>query len=355
MSKIIKWVTFEWTSWSQLFDQMIESSLDNAKVVYSHKDAMNRLSFSKAPIIGASQKFSEVDNWMWLNSSSEVAKATEIERRFGNSKGIYTNIYKNKISVTGRFYDWMKVTKSLNGASEDVQAKMLDYGKNMSYLMNNGEKTKAQVMMKVITLWEASTHSWALTPDWQPLFSASHPIEILGTTQSNLVTWTHWTDADKITKLTDAVNKLRSMRLANWDYVYTSGWEVEPYILRVPVIALLDWTRALNNLNGTSWQGSNANAVNIFSVSGFLVKVEPEPLLWSYDTDKVQIGNETACYLLNPAYLKQNECFKIYDVKDLFVTSEEIKDPRSFVTYIEWEFGASHYFAERWIVKLKGA
>jgi hypothetical protein len=45
----------------------------------------------------------------------------------------------------------MRTTKTIKGANSDIQAKVLDMGKNMSYIMNNGSKTKAQVLVQVLT------------------------------------------------------------------------------------------------------------------------------------------------------------------------------------------------------------
>jgi hypothetical protein len=357
MSEIIKWVTFEWSENTQLFDQLVVSSIDNAKFQDTYKDYKTSLYYTETPILWPNDQHGSFDPGMWLSETGELEKAPELERRFGNLKGIYQKEYKGKISVTGTFYDWMRTTKTIKGANSDIQAKVLDMGKNMSYIMNNGSKTKAQVLVQVLTKWHLGTAAnWpgSLTPDGQPLFSASHPIASLWTTQSNIQTWVFTTDADRITALTAAVNKLRNMRLANGDFVYTTAWESEPYVLKVSVPEALAWKRALNGNMKYSGQWANANAVNIFEVADFMVRIEACPMLWTYDADKNIIGDLTSAYLMNPVYLREAEALKCYTIKDLTVVTDEIKDPRSYVAIWEAKFGADHYGAELWIVKLTG-
>ena len=355
MSEIIKWVTFEWSKNTQLFDQLIVSSIDNAKFVDVYEPTKQSLYFTETPVLGPNDEHGSFDPGSWLSEAWELEKAPELARRFGNTKGIYQKNYKGKISVTGTFYDWMKTTNSIKGANSDVQAKVLDMGKNMKYIMQNGSKSKAQVLVKVLTQWELWTSAnWpgSLTPDGQPLFSASHPIEITGGTQSNIQTWVFTTDADRITALTAAVNKLRNMRLSNGDFVSTVAGSSEPYVLKVSVPEALAWKRALNGNMKYSGQGTNANAVNIFEVADFMVKVEECAILGTYDADGVMIGNTTAAYLMNPVYLREAEALKTYSIKPLTVVTDENKDPESYVAIWTMLFGADHYGAELGIVKL---
>ena len=145
------------------------------------------------------------------------------------------------------------------------------------------------------------------------------------------------------------------MRLANGDYVYTTAGSSEPYVLKCSVPEALAWEKALNGKMRYSGQGSNANAVNIFEVDNYMVRVEICPILGTYDADKVIIGDTTACYLMNPVYLRDAEALRCYTIKPMTVVTDEIKDPRSYVALIEGAFGADHYGAELGIVKLTGA
>lgn len=357
MSKIIKWVTFEGAQDTQLFNQLIVSSIDNAKFVDQYEPTKQALFFTETPVLWPNDEHSSYDPGSGLSEAGESEKAPELQRRFGNSKGIYQKYFKGKISVTGAFYDWMRTTREVSGANSDVQAKILDMGKNMKYIMANGQKTKAQVLAQVLTkgtLGTSANGPGSLTPDGQPLFSTSHPIALLGTTQSNIQTWVFTTDADRLTALTGAVNKLRNMRLSNGDFVSTSAGSSEPYVLKCSVPEALAWKRALNGNMKYSGQGNNANAVNIFEVADFMVRIEECALFGTYDSDWVIIGDTTSAYLMNPVYLREAEALKAYSIKPLTVVTDEIKDPRSFVAIWELAFGADHYGAELWIVKLTG-
>ena len=349
--------TFEGSQNTQLFNQLVVSSFDNSKFEPQIKDVKARLYFTEVPIIGSAMLFSNFTPGLGMTQSTELGKATELESYIGGTKGIGQKIFKSKITTTGTFYDWMRKTKSINGANSDVQANIYDMGKKAKQLLMNGDKSMAHLIIKVLTEGELTSGidnlAASITPDGQALFSASHPIFATGGTQSNLVTGTFATDADKITKLTDAVNKMRNMRLANGDFAHTLG--NSELVLKVPFSAMLDWSRALNNLLATSGTGTNSNAVNIFSVDGFQVRLEAEPLLGSYDSDKNIIGNTTSVYLMNPGYLLATEALKCYTVNPLNVTTDEIKDPRSFVALAEMSYGASHYWAELGIVKMTGA
>jgi len=145
------------------------------------------------------------------------------------------------------------------------------------------------------------------------------------------------------------------MRLANGDFVSTTAGSSEPYVLKVSVPEALAWKRALNGHMKYSGQGNNANAVNIFEVDDFMVRIEECALFGTYDANGVIIGNTTAAYLMNPVYLREAEALKTYSIKPLTVVTDEVKDPRSFVAIGEMLFGADHYGAELGIVKLTGA
>ena len=358
MSIVVRWVTFEWSKETQLFDQLIISSIDNAKFSDIGEQTKKALCFTETPIAGPNDEHGSYDPGNGLTESGELEKSPELSRRFGNTKGIYQKIYKGKITVTGVFYDWMKTARSIEGAPSDIQAKVLDMGKNITYIMKNTERTKAQIMTKVLTeghLSNAANGPGSLTPDGQPLFSNSHPIAITGGVQSNIVTGVLTTDANKITALTTAVNRLRTMRLGNGDYVRTVTSSNEPYILKVAVGEFLAWKRALNANMKYSGQGSNSNAVNIFEVSDFIVKIEEDVLIGTYDADGKVIGNVVEAYLLNPNYLTEAEALKCYSIKPFSIVTDEIKDPRSYVALGEWLYGADHYGAELGIVKLTWA
>lgn len=358
MAQIVKWVTFEWSQDTQLFNQLIVSSIDKAKFVDVYEPTKQSLYFTETPVLWPNDEYSSYDPGSGLSKSGEVEKAPELQRRFGNSKGIYQDYFKGKISVTGTFFDWMRTTNKVEGANSDVQAKILDMGKNMKYILQNGQKAKAQQLVKVLTMGTLGTSAnWpgSLTPDGQPLFSANHPIEITGWVQSNIQTWVFTSDANRITALTGAVNKLRNMRLPNGDFVSTTAGSSEPYVLKCSVPEALAWTRALNGRMKYSGQGANANAVNIFEVADFMVKIEECPLLWTYDADGVMIWDTTKAYLMNPVYLREAEALRAYSIKPLTVVTDEIKDPRSYVAIGEMAFGADHYGAELWIVLLTGA
>lgn len=193
-----------------------------------------------------------------------------------------------------------------------------------------------------------------MTPDGQPLFSTSHPIAITGGVQPNIVTGVLTSDANKITALTSAVNQMRSMRFANGDFVSALAGTSEPYVLKVAPQDKLAWVRALNGNMKFSGQGANANAVNIFEVADFFVKIEELPILTTYDADKNVIGATGEAFLLNPVYLREAKALRTYTIKPLTVVTDMIKDPASFVAIGEMAYGCDHYGAELGIVKLTG-
>jgi len=146
-----------------------------------------------------------------------------------------------------------------------------------------------------------------------------------------------------------------NMRDGNGDFTSVSvAGEQEPFILKVAPQDELAWLEALNGLMKYSGQGTNANAINIFTVDNFMVKVEKIALLTTYDSDKNVIGAVTEAYLMNPSFLRETKALRTYTIKPLTVTTEEIKDPRSYVAYGEMAYGCDHYGAELGIVKLTG-
>lgn len=341
-----------------MFDQLIITSIEKAKFSKAGEVYAKALAFTMSPVLGPNTKYSSIEPGNGLQKSSENAKAPELSRRFGNTKGIYQEIYKGKITATGIFYDWLKKAKTLNGADSDIQASALQVGKDMTFIMQQGEKTKAQVLTKVLTLGASISTAngpGSATPDGQPLFSANHPILALGTVQSNIVTGAFTNTAARIALLETAVQRMRNMRLANGDFIYTMVTDASPYILKCSVTDKYEWEKALNGYKVWSGNGANANQVNMFTVGGYNIVVEELPTLGTYDADGVIIGDTVAAYLMNPAYLNEAEALRCYTIHEMSVVTDEVKDPRQLVALGELAYGADHYGAEVGIIKMTGA
>lgn len=337
---------------------MIVSSIEKAKFSKAGEVYAKALAFTMSPMLGPNTKYSSIEPGNGLQESNENAKAPELSRRFGNTKGVYQKIYKGKITATGIFFDWLKNTSTLKGADSDIQASALQLGKDVQYIMKQGEKTKAQVLTKVLTLGNAITAPngpGSATPDGKSLFATDHPILGTGGTQSNIVTGAFTDNATRITRLESAVQALRNMRLANGDFIYTAIDDASPYILKCPVSDKYNWEKALNGYKVWSGNGVNANQVNMFTVGGYNIVVEELPTLGTYDADGAIIGDTTAAYLMNPAYLNEAEALRCYTIHEMSVVTDEIKDPRQFVALGELAYGADHYGAELGIIKLTGA
>lgn len=354
ITKLENGLSFEGTYPDGIFESTIVQTIDQSDLVTNSKDVAAMLGFSDTTLLGPDQKFSTKVPGLSLKKWDEKSKAPERKFWFGPNKGVYQDIFTEKVTSTDLFLDWARTANTLEGAPMGVQAEMIDIAGQTKDLVEAMDKTEAELMVKVYTEGEdtnAANGPGSLTPKGKALFATDHTIEETGGTFSNLITGAYTDVATRTALLKTALDNLRTARFDNGQKVTTNK---TPFVLVCPVEQEGAWGEVLNNYKEYSGQGENANQANYFLFEGFKVMVKALEIFGDYDADGLEIGNSIASYVTNPTYLAKSKAFRKYSIGDSGVQVFEENDPKSMVTIVRDKFGADHYGAEYGVVKITG-
>lgn len=355
IKKLENGLSFEWTYSDGIFEATVVETIDQQDLVNKSKEVASLLGFVNTTLLWPDQKFSTKVPWLSLKEVGEKGKAPERKFWYGPNKWVYQKIYSEKVTSTDLFLDWARTAQTLKGAPQWVQAEMIDIAGQTKDLVEASDRTEAEIMTKILTEWTSTTAAnwpWSLTPKGKALFATDHAIEETGGTFSNIKTGAFTDTATRTTILKAAIDQIRAFRFDNGQKVMSVTGNAMPFYLVVPTEQMGSWMEVLNNYSEYSGQGTNSKQENYFLFEGFKVVLKELPLLWDYDADGNVIGNTTACYLLNPNYLMKSKSFRHYSLSDKKVKVFEENDPESMVTIVRNKFGADHYGAEYWVVKL---
>lgn len=355
IKKLENGLSFEGTYPEGIFESTIVETIDQEDLVNKSKEVSKLLGFTDTTLLWPDQKFSTKVPGLSLKEVGEKGKAPERKFWYGPNKWVYQKIYSEKVTSTDLFLDWARTANTIKGAPMGVQAEMIDIAGQTKDLVEGSDRTEAEVMTKVLTLWETATAAngpASLTPKGKALFATDHTVEETGGTFSNIKTGAFTDTATRTTILKEAIDQIRGFRFDNGQKVLGVSGNAMPFYLIVPTEQMGSWMEVLNNYSEMSGQGANSKQENYFLFEGFKVMLKELPLLGDYDADGIQIGNTTACYLLNPNYLMKSKALRHYSLSDKKVKVFEENDPEAMVTIVRNKFGADHYGAEYWIVKL---
>lgn len=336
---------------SELMNPMITKVVDQINLEREGGDVKTCLGFTDTRPLSSKQTFSSVNGVNELPVILENGTKEEIETSVGPEKGYEVNEYGGKITASFLFTEWLKVSQTLSGASDDLKVEFVDQAQRTKKLLQAAKKgmdyETTKVYAKGFTV-SAGYGPGSATPKGQPLFSANHTIFATGGTFSNLQTGALTKD-----NLQAAIKKHIDIRLENGDRVNQP--RTVGYTLFVSPDKEMEALELLNNHSKFSGAGTNSAEENVFMFEGSRVKLEVMEKLGSYDRDGVMIGKTDQWFLVNMPALKQSEALKFIRLYSPLVKQYINNETDQSIIDIRNAFAVDHYGAEYFIVGSNGA
>lgn len=331
---------------SDLMDPMITKVVDQINLERKGAKAKEALGFVDTRPLSSKETYSSVNGVNELPAILENGTKEEIEVSVWPEKGYKIVEYGGKITSSFLFWEWLKKSQTLKGASDDLKAEFVNQAKKSKKLMQAADKGMEYECTKVYTLgFDITSAYWpgSATPKGQPLFSNSHTIFATGWTFSNLQT-----GALSSTTLKEAIQKHIDIRLENGDRVDQP--RTEGYTLYVSADNEMAAREILNNGSKFAASGANSAVENVFMFEGSRVKLEIMEKLGSYDKDGNMIWTKDMWFVVNKPALKMAEALKFIRLYSPIVKQYMNNETDQSIVDIRNGFAADHYGAEYFIV-----
>ena len=347
--KINKDITFNGNG-GELFDAYVMKAVDLADLMHDHKMVSSALHYTDTALSHQDQKYQTLHGPTGLQKVSEVSILPNKEILVGVKKGVYQELYGEKMTMSWYFSKWAKTAQSIVGASTQIQEEASKINQKAKYLLTAYDITRAELAIKVLTKGFSVTSAegpGSPTPKGQSLFSASHTIAT-GGTQSNLVVGPSYTNiATGAAQLQSAIDKLRNMVDENGKKIRNNSGKYKLFcsVKRSPF-----WRQVINDGHEMSGQGENSNQVNIFNFSGYQIEVVELPQLGDVDTEGNIIGSDNMWFVMNPSFITFAEALRSYQLTQPELKTYENDETGQLTASIRCTIGADHYGAELGIV-----
>lgn len=331
---------------NELMDPMITKVVDQINLERTGKEVKAMLWFVDTRPLSSNETYSSVNGINELPAINENGTKEEMELSVGPAKGYKIQEFGGKITSSFLFGEWLKVSKTLSGASDDLKAEFVSQAQKTKKLLKAAEKGMAYEAIKVLTKGASISAGYgpgSATPKGKALFASNHTVYATGGTFSNIASGA-LTDAT----LKDAIAKHLLIRLENGDRVQQP--RAEGYTLFVSPAGELNARTILNNGSKFAATGNNSAAENVFMFEGSKVKLEIIDKLWDTDRDGVVIGADTNRFLVNMPALKEAEALKCIRLYSPIVKQYINNETDQSIVDIRNGFTCDHYGAEYFIV-----
>ena len=144
-------ISFESTVGNGVFDTLTTNTVDQSELQNEYKDIKALMGFKDTQLLSPDQTFSSKMPGGSLAKVWEREKAKERGFTFGGKKGVYQDIFSEKVTMTDLFVDWARTTSSLKGAPQAVQAEMLLKKGQMTELLEAAYKARSMQLVQLCT------------------------------------------------------------------------------------------------------------------------------------------------------------------------------------------------------------
>jgi hypothetical protein len=336
---------------NELMDPMITKVVDQVNLAREGREVKAQLGFVDTRPLSSNETYSSVNGVNELPSLNENGTKEEMELSVGPAKGYKIQEFGGKITSSFLFGEWLKTSKTLNGAKDDLKAEFVSQAQKTKKLMKAAEKGMAYEAIKVLTKGASISAAYgpgSATPKGKALFAANHTVYATGGTFSNIGSGAFTDATAAAAAIKDAIGKHLAIRLENGDRVQQP--RAEGYTLFVSPAKEMIAREALNNGSKFAATGSNASAENVFMFEGSKVKLEVIDKLGDTDRDGVAIGADTNWFLVNMPALKEAEALKCIRLYSPIVKQYMNNETDQSIVDIRNGFTCDHYGAEYFIV-----
>lgn len=336
---------------SELMDPMITKVVDQINLERKSSEVKAQLGYKDELPLSANETYSSVNGVNSLPEINENGTKEEMELSVGPTKGYKIKEYGAKITSSFLFGEWLKKSKTLTGAKDDLKAEFVDTAQKTKKLLLAAEKGMAYEAIKVLTKGFSITAAYgagSATPKGKALFANNHTIYKTGGTFSNLES-----GALTATNIKTAIGKHLAIRLENGDKINQP--RKEGYTLFVAPAGEMNAREILNNGSKFGATGNNASLENIFMFEGSRVKLEVIDKMGDYDVDGTQIGTDVMWFLANIPAMKEAEALKCIRLYSPVVKQYMNNETDQSVVDVRNGFTCDHYGAEYFVVGSTGA
>jgi len=345
---------------STLLNGLITAIVNETDIQEEYANMKEKLAFVDEKALSIDQQFSSVAGPLEVDPINENGVKPEGERTKLPNKGFEIREYGEKLTTSFLMGEWLKTSKTLEGADSSVKQEWMTIARDGKYLIEAVAMRVCIDMLQVYTKGfgaPSSVHgAGSPTPKGLPLFSVNH------TSRQGSIVWRNMGQAANLnapfsaTALQDALDVHKNVIKAE------NGYKVRRpgvYDLIVSPFEEVNARKVLNeNQSGETSQysgvGNNANQMNQFTFRGNKVNLVVVEMLGDLDKHGNKIGNEKMWFVRNTDLIKKTRALKMIELYKPKMQNYQNQDTDAYIVDIRAGYACDHYGAEYGLVGSKG-
>jgi hypothetical protein len=345
---------------SQLLNGLLTAIVNETDVQEEYANYKEKLAFTDEKALNIDQKFSSVAGPVEVDAINENGVKPEGERTKLPDKGFEIREYGEKLTTSFLMGEWLKTSKTLEGASDSVKQEWMTIARDGKYLI---EAVAMRVCIDMIQVYTKGfgaptsvSNAGSPTPKGLPLFSTKH------TSRQGSIVWRNMGQAANLNApfsapaLQDALDVHKNVIKAE------NGYKVRRpgvYDLIVSPYDEVAARKVLNeNQSGAPTQfsgvGTNANQMNQFTFRGNKINLVVIEMLGDLDKHGNKIGNEKMWFVRNTDLIMKTRALKMIELYKPKMQNYQNQDTDAYIVDIRAGYACDHYGAELGIVGSKG-
>lgn len=283
----------------------------------------------------------------WLQVVGEFDELPLVNKEQGYVKWYKTERRWGTIGISKEARKWIETAVGSPKLSPMAKQELNKLRNDVTTLVNAAKITRNEVATEVLALWFVDTNAYwpgSASPDWEPLFSASHIIKSTWETQSNLVS-----GALTAAKLKEAIELLRNMR----DWKGRKMKRAKTYTLIVSSENEANARKILNDgSNFAAYEISTGTALpngvtsNLFMWDWFRIELMVLDTLNQPKEDWTTVGSATMWFVLNREAAREMMAFKYLSLYNEEMDMWEDKKTKAIYIDVDLQFTFDHYQPE---------
>lgn len=325
----------------------ITTDADVQETLVNYQNLKSDLGFVQTPFISKDQKFGNKVGPTELDRVNEGENKKMKTLAFWPKKGFEIKEWANKIAIGYLSYEYLKRSKTLQGASDTVKQEFADLAEQTKELTMSDMLTKQYEMVKIFTMGNVETESYgpgSPTPHWEPLFSTTHPYSNGASTFSNYTT-NSLTDTNLQTGLTALKTGVRAQ---NGKFI--AGGEFTLVVGKVNAVNARNILQTTGNTvgiyAGVGTTTTRDTVLNTFSYKGNIVRLLEIDFLGEPLNGGLTLGNQYNWFLLNTKAIRSQKCLRAFELYPTKLKSYVNDDNDDMYVSIRSSFAVDHYGLE---------
>ena len=325
----------------------ITTDADVMDTIQNYTNIKSALMFTETPFISKDQKYGHKVGPTELDRINEGENKKMKEVSFTPKKGFEIKERANKVAVGYLTYEYLKQSKTLDGANNNVLTEFANLADETKDLTMSDMLTKQYEMVRLLTAGFSETADFgpgSSTPNGNPLFYAAHPY-LNGTATFSNTSSNPLTDANLQTALTALKTGVRAQ---NGKFIGGNEFTlVVGRALSVTARNILQTTgNTVGQFAGAGTTTTRDTLLNTFSYKGNIVHLVTLDMIGELLNDGTTLGNAFNWFVMNPTYIKKNKCLKYFELYPTKLKSYVNDDNDDMYVSVRSSCAVDHYWAE---------